>query len=72
MALSLYDHIPCTGGAEPLFKEEMGFKQRLVMDWVHFLTHPLYDFEQVIWSLNALVPIHEKEVIMFSSLQDFF
>lgn len=36
------------------------------MDWVHFLVHCLYDFGQVIWSLNALVSIHVKEVIMLS------
>lgn len=56
----------------PYLKKRWDCKQSLVMDWVHFLAHPLYDFEQVIWSLNALVPIHEKEVMMLSSLQLFF
>lgn len=28
IASSLYDHIPCTGGAEPLFKEEMGLQAK--------------------------------------------
>lgn len=29
----------------PYLKKRWDCKQRLVMDWVHFLTHPLYDFD---------------------------
>lgn len=32
----------------PSLKKRWDRKQRLVMDWVHFLAHPLYDFDQVI------------------------
>lgn len=32
----------------PYLKKRWDCKQRLVMDWVHFLAHPLDDFEQVI------------------------
>lgn len=67
----LKDQSPCTGGTESFLPRRDGIARKGSW-WIGFISWPTHDFEQVIWSLNALVPIHEKEVIMLSLCSSFF